>query len=76
MTNIQDLSHYSPTELLKLINDSKFTHDNLKQETIDLMYNVDMLEKKINDKLEKIKSTEEVYIALIEELNNRTPNAV
>ena len=68
---MENLLSYSPTELLKLINDSKLEHDKLKQEIIDYTYEVDELEKIINQKLDNLVVIEKTYIELIEELNNR-----
>jgi hypothetical protein len=68
---MENLNTYTPIELLKLINDSKSEHENLKQEIINHTIEVDELEKIINGKLDKLKLIELRYIELIEELNNR-----
>jgi hypothetical protein len=79
---MDDLINYTPTELLKMINDSKVEHDRFKQEIIDQTIELDNLEKSINEKIElinnkilAISAIEKKYILLIEELNNRE-NAV
>jgi len=68
---MKDISKYTPTELLKMINDSNTAHDALKQEIIDHTFEVDELEIKINQKIEKLTEIEKNYVILIEELNNR-----
>ena len=68
---MEDLSKYTPTELLKLINDSKANHDKLKQEIINDTFEMDEVEKKINKKIEHLTEIEKKYVLLIEELNNR-----
>jgi len=68
---MEDLSKYTPTELLKMINDTKVKHDSLKQEIINHTIEVDELEKTINIKLENLTEIEKNYIKLIEEINNR-----
>lgn len=75
---MNDFINYTPTELLKMINDSKVEHDRLKQEIIDQTIELDNLEAVLNDKIavlnEKIQiltDVEKKYILLIEELNNR-----
>lgn len=72
---MEDLSKYTPIELLKMINDSKAVHENLKKEIVDLTYEVDEIESKINKKIIELTLTEQQYVALIEELTNRE-NAV
>ena len=75
---MNDFINYTPTELLKMINDSKNEHEWLKQEIIDQTIELDNLEKNINEKIEYINNriqsmsdVEKKYIILIEELNNR-----
>jgi uncharacterized coiled-coil DUF342 family protein len=68
---MENLSKYTPTELLKLINDIKLKHDNLKQEIIDYTYQVDELNKIINNKINELTDVENYYVALIEEMEKR-----
>jgi hypothetical protein len=68
---MENLSGYTETELLKMINDSKVEHDKLKKEIVDHTFQVDELEKIINGKINKLTEVEKNYIVLIEELNNR-----
>ena len=68
---MENLSKYTPTELLKLVNDTKSEHDALKTEIIDLTMVVEEKTILINKKLENLDVLEKKYITLIEELNNR-----
>jgi len=68
---MEDLSKYTLIELNKMINDIKEKHDELKQEIIDHSYEIDNLDRIINDKIEILDKIEKNYIALIEETTNR-----
>lgn len=68
---MEDLTKYTPTELLKIINDIKLKHDTLKQEIIDHTFEAEELEKKINEKIISLTEIEKNYIALIEEMEKR-----
>lgn len=68
---MENITKYTPTELLKLINDTKVEHDKIKQEIMDDTYLVDELEKRINEKLTVLAEVEKKYVTLIEELNRR-----
>ena len=68
---MENLSGYTPTQLLKMINDFTAEHERLKKEIIGHTYEVDELEKKINEKLALLEIQEKNYVAIIEELNNR-----
>ena len=68
---MEDLTKYTPTELLKMINDIKLKHDTLKQEIIDHTFEAEELEKKINEKIISLTEIEKNYIALIEEMEKR-----
>ena len=68
---MENLSGYTPTQLLKMINDSTAEHERLKKEIVGHTYEVDELEKKINEKLALLEIQEKNYVAIIEELNNR-----
>ena len=70
-TIMEDLTKYTPTELLKIINDIKLKHDTLKQEIIDHTFEAEELEKKINEKIISLTEIEKNYIALIEEMEKR-----
>ena len=68
---MENLSGYTPTQLLKMINDAKKMHDALKQEIVDYTFRVDELEKIINNKLNELTEIEKNYVALIEEMEKR-----
>ena len=68
---MENLSGYTETQLLKMINDSKAEHETLKKEIIDHTFQVDELEKIINNKINDLAQIEKNYVVLIEELNNR-----
>ena len=67
----EDLSKYTPIELLKLINDSKSKHDELKKEITDSLSELDKWENLINGKIELINEVEKKYVLLMEEFNKR-----
>lgn len=68
---MEDLSKYTPTELLKLINDAKNKHESLKQEIINHTLEIDNLEETINKKIEQLDEIEKQYVQLIEEMEKR-----
>jgi len=68
---MEDLSKYTPTELLKIINDNNAKHEVIKQEIINHTVEIDDLEKLINKKIAILDELEKNYITLIEEMNNR-----
>jgi hypothetical protein len=68
---MEDLGKYTPTELLKMINDTKVKHDTLKQEIINHTFEADELAKLINSKLSILSETEKNYVELIEEMEKR-----
>ena len=59
------------TELLKLANDAKAMHDDLKQEIINESKVIDELTKQINEKIEVLEFVEKNYVEIVEELNSR-----
>ena len=68
---MEDLSKYTPTQLLKMVNDTKAKHETLKGEIVEHTNDFDSLVVKINEKLEILSQVEKHYIELIEELNNK-----
>ena len=68
---MENLSGYTPTQLLKMINDSKVEHEKVKNEIYTLTQQVDEIEIEINAKIVALTTIEEQYVELIEELNNR-----
>jgi len=68
---MEDLKKYTPTEILKLINDIKIKHETLKEEITKDTEELEVLGEKINKKLEELDVVENEYVKLIEELNSR-----
>lgn len=68
---MEDLSKYSPTELLKLANDIKSEHERLKKEITDDTYKVDELQEKINNNISLLHEVEKKYVAIVEEIDKR-----
>ena len=68
---MEDLTKYTATELLKMINDINISHNLLKEELINHTFELDEIEKKINSKITILNEIEKNYIDLIEEINNR-----
>ena len=65
---MEDLSKYTPIELQKLGNDIKDKHDSLKQEIINHTYEMEELEKLINNKASILEELEKNYVSVIEKL--------
>lgn len=68
---MENLSGHTEIQLVKLINDIKIKHDTLKQEVIGHTFEIDVLTKKVNEKLIVIEQLEKNYVELIEELSTR-----
>ena len=68
---MEDLSKYSPTELLKIINDTKAKHERLKLEIIERLAEIDEIEVDVNKKILELTEEEKFYVELIDELNKR-----
>lgn len=69
--NMEDLSKYTPTELLKIINDTKVEHEKVKGEIVGETHEVDALEKSINNKIKILTELEAKYVLLLEEMEKR-----
>ena len=65
---MEDLSKYTQIELQKIGNDIKEKHDKLKKELIDDTYEMEELEKSINEKAALMQELEKNYVAIIEKL--------
>lgn len=65
---MENLETYSPIQLQKLGNDIKTRHDVLKKEIIDHTYEMEELEKKINNKIGLLEELEKQYVMIIEKL--------
>ena len=68
---MESLSGYTPTQLLKMINDSNVEHEKIKKEILEFTDEVETLESKINKKIVELTLMEQQYVELIEESNNR-----
>ena len=68
---MEDLSKYTQTELLKMINDTKGDHEKLKGKIKEDTYELDELEKTINEKVERLTELEKKYVLIIEEFEKR-----
>lgn len=68
---MEDLTKYTPTELLKMSNDIAAKHDALKKDIISDSILADDIQKRINEKLKQLDELEKGYVAIVEELNNR-----
>jgi hypothetical protein len=68
---MEDLKKYTETELLKLINDIKKEHDKLKKEITKDTYDLEELDKKLNDKIDLLTELERKYVEIIEEFESR-----
>jgi hypothetical protein len=68
---MKNLSGHTATELLKMSNDIATRHEHLKREVIELTFESDLLEKKINEKLLEIEELEKNYVELMEEMSKR-----
>ena len=68
---MKELSTYTPTELLKLLNDTKEKHEQTKKEIEEATYQIDELEIVINDKIAALTEMETQYVLLIEEMDKR-----
>jgi septal ring factor EnvC (AmiA/AmiB activator) len=69
--NNKELSQYTPTELLKTINDTKTEHEKVKDEIIADTHRLDEVEKSLNSKIDLLTELEKKYVLLIEEMENR-----
>lgn len=65
---MEDLSKYTPIELQKMGNDIKAQHDALKNEIINDTYEIEELEKRINEKVLLFEELEKNYVKIIEKL--------
>ena len=68
---MEDLTKYTPTELLKLGNDTSKKHEALKEIIINKTHEIDSIEKYINDKLKELEQAEKDYIEIIAEIDRR-----
>jgi len=65
---MEDLNKYTPIELQKMVNDIKAKHDALKQEIIGYTYEMEKLEKILNEKVKLLQELEKNYVEIIEKI--------
>ena len=65
---MKDLSEYTKIELQKIGNDIKTKHDILKGELISDTYEMEELEKRINNKILLLQELEKNYVEIVEKL--------
>ena len=63
---MDELNKYTKTELLKLGNDIKSEHDSLKKEIINDTYEIEIIEKRINEKIVRLEKLEKNYVEIVE----------
>jgi len=68
---MSQFKEHTLTELLKLANDAKAMHDDLKEQIINDSKVIDDLTAKINEKIDLLNYIEKNYVEIIEELDNR-----
>lgn len=68
---MEDLTIYTPTELLKFVNDTKDKHEAKKKEILNILVEFEKWGKLYDDNLAELKELETKYVLLIEELNKR-----
>lgn len=66
---MEDLKKLTPILLLKIGNDIKTKHDALKKEIIADTYEIEKLEKQINEKAKELETLEKKYVEIIELIN-------
>lgn len=62
------LDKYTQIELQKMGNDIKSKHDKLKEELIANTYEMEELEKRINDNVKLMEDLEKNYIEIVEKI--------
>lgn len=68
---MSNISNMTPIDLQRYANDCKKRHEELKEEITEKSKQIDVLESEINEKLSILKSVEEEYVNIIEEINKR-----
>jgi len=66
---MEDLSKYTPIELNKMANDICSEHEALKKQIIDDTLNIELLEIKVSQSVEKLQELEKNYVEIIEKLS-------
>lgn len=65
---MEDLTKLTPIQLQKMGNDIKAQHDKLKEELIADTYEMEKLEKRINEKVRLMEELEKNYVEIVEKL--------
>ena len=65
---MEDLSKYTQIELQKMGNDIKARHDKLKDEIVADTYEMEELEKRMNEKVQLLQELEENYVKIVEKI--------
>jgi len=65
---MENLDKYTKIELQKMGNDIKAQHDKLKDELIADTYEMEELEKRINEKVKLMAELEKNYVEIVEKL--------
>ena len=68
---MENLSKHTPTELLKLANDTAKKHVELKDDITAKTFQIDEIEKEINEKLKELSELEKFYVSIVEEIDKR-----
>lgn len=70
MENI-DFTKFSKIELLKTANDTKKEHEILRDEIVEHTYQMDEIQKEINQKIERLDILENRYVKIMDEMVNK-----
>lgn len=65
---MEDLSKYTPIELQKMSNDITAQHAALKEKIIADTYEMEELEKRINENVQLLQELEKNYVEIVENL--------
>jgi hypothetical protein len=65
---MENLDKYTQIELQKMGNDIKAKHDKLKEELIINTYEMEELEKRINEKVKLMEELEKNYVEIVENI--------
>jgi hypothetical protein len=68
---MENLTGYTSTQLLKMLNDINVKHKIVRQEIIDMTFQVDELEININNKITELTELEKNYVLFIDEMSKR-----
>ncbi len=63
-----NIENYTKEELIKIIDDLKNEHDNLKNKIIKKINKIDLLKDEVNSYVEELSVIEEIYLNMLEQL--------